>query len=117
MTGGEISGNKVIGSTASNVASAGGVMTSGTFQKVGGTIYGGSGGDPSKYNTTTLTGNRASAVYVAGDYGANPAGPDTVKREETADPGVTLFVESVKNSTSVKGVNTVPDWATSFWDE
>jgi hypothetical protein len=116
MTGGEIFGNRVIGSTAA-VASAGGVMASGTFQKNGGTIYGADSGDASKHNTTSLTGNKASAVYVSGAAGSNPSGSGTVKREDTADPGVTLFVESIKTSTSAKGQNTVPTWATSFWDE
>jgi hypothetical protein len=115
MTGGEIFGNKVIGSTAV-MGSAGGVYVSGTFQKNGGTIYGADGGDSSRHNTTTLTGNKASAIFVSNEVSANPGGT-SVKREHTAGPDVTLFVESLKTSTSTKGQNTVPTWATSFWDE
>jgi hypothetical protein len=114
MTGGEISGNKVVNGTTA-VASSGGIVVSGTFQKTGGTIYGADTGNSSKKNTTTLTGNKASAVFVAnGSYSTNPPG---FKREDTAAPDVTLFVESFKSSASAAATNTVPDWATSFWDE
>jgi hypothetical protein len=114
MTGGEISGNKVINSTA-QVASAGGVMVSGNFQKNGGTIFGGDAGDTTKRNTTTLTGNKAGAVFVSNAAGSNPA--SAFKRDETTTPNITLFVESLKPNTSSLAVNTVPLWAASFWDE
>ena len=119
MTGGEISGNRVTPGSYT-VGSAGGVLISGTFQKTGGTIYGADAGDTTRRNITTLIGNRASAVFVSGSTGANPgtpaAGSVHGKREDTAGPEVTLFVESYKSGTSTTAVNTVPDWATSYWD-
>jgi hypothetical protein len=119
MTGGEIFGNKVIGTPAATVASAGGVLVSGAFQKTGGTIYGNDAGDESKRNKTELntTGSKVSAIFVSGYASSNPATTGATKiRENTAGPDVTLFVTSSKSGTSAAGVNTVPAWATSFWD-
>jgi hypothetical protein len=127
MTGGEIYGNKVINSTAA-VGSAGGVYASGTFQKNGGTIYGADAGDSSRRNTTTLTGNKAGAVFISGNYGANPTATAKVgnkdaaatspsKRENTTGPGDALFIESYKPGAGNAAINFIPDWATSFWDQ
>jgi hypothetical protein len=114
MTDGEISGNKVENTTAA-VCGAGGVLVSGAFQKIGGTIYGADATDTTKRNTTNgLSGNKASAVFIANTTGKNSAA--TVRREDTAGPDVTLFVQSEKATKTGVAVNTVPDWATSFWD-
>jgi hypothetical protein len=114
MTGGVIKGNKVL-STNGNIASAGGVLVSGTFQKVGGIIYGDDTGDPSLDNTTAMTGNiSVSAAAVLNAPGLNAAA--TAKRNGTASETVSLYVDSYKPTNTSAGINSVPTWAESFWD-
>jgi hypothetical protein len=128
MTGGEIYGNKIIGNAAS-VLSAGGVMVNGSFQKVGGTIYG-SDADPSLANTTNQTGNihaGAVALQVVNqtngakitDFSVDTALSDkggAIGRDTTAGPDVTLFITSYKPSSGSAAVMTIPSWAESFWE-
>ena len=121
MTGGEIGGNSVSGST--NGPAAGGVLVSGTFQKVGGTIYGEDAADAAMRNTNAMTGNnnvRVGAAAVIMAAVGNPAiagtSPGAKLRDTTAGSPITLFVESSKTSNGSAGNNTVPDWAESFWD-
>jgi hypothetical protein len=124
MTGGEISGNEVKGSSEA-VASAGGVFAGGTFQKNGGTIYGADAGETGKRNITSLTGNKASAVFIASGPSISSGTPTTVqanvtaraKREDTAGPEITLFTQAVKSTNSGLATTSVPTWATSYWDQ
>jgi hypothetical protein len=132
MTGGIISGNSVSG--ASNGVSSGGVVVSGAFQKNGGTIYGDDAGDAALRNNNTMTGSgivKAKSVAVINQATANPdptasigAGtesdptrPAAVVRNGTTGPNDSLFVASYKTAKANAGINTVPDWAKSFWDD
>jgi hypothetical protein len=121
MTGGEIGGNRVLGSSTG--ASAGGVLTSGVFQKNGGTIYGADVANEAMRNQNLMTGAnnvRVNAIAVIMNAVLNPnlttTPPQARLRDTTAGPAVSLFVESSKTSNSVAGVNLVPEWAQSFWD-
>jgi hypothetical protein len=98
------------------MASAGGVLVSGAFQKNGGTIYGSETGlEETRKNKTSLTGNKAGAVFVTNVDGKNPAA--AAKRENTTAPEITLFVDSTKSASGSAAANTIPAWATSFWDQ
>ena len=96
---------------------------SGTFQKVGGTIYG-STGDASLRNTTAMSGNvkpGAAAVLNGGTDGVNPTitsgfPPQAYVRGATSNPDMTLFVDSYKTSNSAAGTNSVPPYPQSYWD-
>ena len=121
MTGGQISGNTVAGS--SNGASSGGVLLSGVFQKNGGTIFGADVADAALRNQNLMTGTnnvRPHAIAVIMNAVLNPnlelTLPQARLRDTTAGPGVSLFVESSKSSNGAAGVNFVPEWALSFWD-
>jgi hypothetical protein len=120
MTGGEIFGNKVLGTgatTSNGVASAGGVITNGTFMKTGGTIYGSDNADVSKRNSTAFTGAvRPNAVGVIMSATYTPNASQAKVRENDTGPWDTLFVDSYKSSNILAGTNTVPTWAESFWD-
>jgi hypothetical protein len=125
MTGGEIRGNKTVGAYA--VASAGGVIVNGTFQKVGGTIYGSDHGNVNYRNTTEFTASvkagAAAVINKAATSNPNPGAaltspdrPEAVVRDTTTGPNDTLFLDSRKAAHGQAGINLVPDWAESFWD-
>jgi len=121
MTGGDISGNRVTGSSTG--ASAGGIVISGTFQKNGGTIYGADAMDAAMRNQNLMTGSnstRPHAVAVIMNPVTNPDltldPPQAMLRNFTAGPSVSLYVESSKSANGTAGVNSVPLWARSFWD-
>ncbi|MDR2480203.1 MAG: hypothetical protein LBD48_12960 [Treponema sp.] len=129
MTGGEIRGNKVVKGTATtNVASAGAVIVTGTFQKVGGTIYGSEQTDATYRNSSDFTGTvKAGAVVVVNVQQINP-GLNTVTaldtalngaiiRDKTSGPEDYLFIESRKPGGTVVANNTKPAWAQlNYWD-
>ena len=125
MTGGEIRGNKVVG--AYDAASAGGVIVNGTFQKVGGTIYGSDHGNQNYRNTTEFTAlvsaGAAAVINKAATRNPDPAAvltnpdrPEAVVRDTTTGPDDTLFLDSRKSAHGSAGINLVPAWAESFWD-
>ena len=128
MTGGEIRGNRVVKGTATTgVASAGAVIVTGTFQKVGGTIYGSEQTDSTYRNSSDFTGTvKAGAVVVVNVQQINPAlntvtALDTalngaVTRDKTSGPEDYLFIESRKLGGGV-ATNTKPAWAQlNYWD-
>ena len=128
MTGGEIRGNRVVTGTATTeVASAGAVIVTGTFQKVGGTIYGSEQTDSTYRNSSDFTGTvKAGAVVVVNVQQINPAlntvtALDTalngaVRRDKTSGPEDYLFIESRKPGGGV-ATNTKPAWAQlNYWD-
>jgi hypothetical protein len=129
MTGGVIRGNGVQkGSATANVASAGAVIVTGSFQKVGGTIYGSEQTDTTYKNSSDFTGTvRAGAVVVVNIQNINP-GLNTVTgtgvtlngavtRDTTSGPEDYLFLESRKTGNSSAATNTKPVWAQlNYWD-
>jgi hypothetical protein len=115
ITGGTISGNKVLG--AKNVVSAGAIYTNGAFQKTGGTIYG-SDAEIALRNYSEYTGTvNAGAVVIGNTVAANPARDAVTKRDNTAGPEVILRADSYKTANGSAGINTVPGWAKNYWDE
>jgi len=121
MTGGDIGGNTVTGSSTG--ASAGGVLTSGVFQKNGGTIFGADAANEAMRNRNLMTGannvrSNAIASIMKAVLNPNLASdpPQARLRDTTTGPFVSLFVESSKAANGSEGVNFVPEWAQSFWD-
>jgi hypothetical protein len=114
ITGGVISGNKVLGAKA--VASAGAIYTNGAFQKTGGTIYGAEA-EAALRNYSEYTGNvNVGAVLIGNTVSANALPTAVTKRNDTAGPDILLLSDSYKTANGSAGVNTVPGWATNFWD-
>jgi hypothetical protein len=112
MTGGEISGNKVeINGWDKDFASAGGVVVNGAFQKTGGTIYGGEGGE--KANTTNKSGYPvASAVVVINPFVNAVAVESVLKCNLTSGPEDILFSDSYKiytGGTNFTGATSLPN--------
>jgi hypothetical protein len=115
MIDGEIKNNQVIASAA-EVASAGGVQVSGSFQKFGGTIYGADADNSlSNKTSTNLTGQKAAAAIVLRTTGINPG--TVSKRNNTSGPLVPLVVTSYKQGDgAIATSNPAPTWTDSYWD-
>jgi hypothetical protein len=122
MTGGEIYGNTFETPTVStSAASAGAVLISGAFQKVGGYIYGAEVGDASKRNVNNSNSGNAvkpDAVAVLTPISGNtyPGCSLAKVRDTTTGPADTLFLDSIKAAYNSLHATSVPTWAESYWD-
>ncbi|MDR1788204.1 MAG: LamG domain-containing protein [Treponema sp.] len=113
MTDGLIQNNRITG-TAAEVASAGGVIIGGTFQKTGGTITG--AGDANANSTTQTGAISAGAAAVLFAAGANQSTAEAKYRDGTTGVNDQLFYTiNKKTNTTFNNVG-VPLWCRNSWD-